>query len=107
MIKKTSHRTKGGYRQLADFRKLMKHSNSIPSYRKSRLKKKCELNNLCFTCVEDDHNREIFLYDIVMKELKLMLKGESEFTYVVRSFKSIPIDDSLWIKESTLAYKNI
>ena len=81
VIKENSNRKNGKYPALEDLRKIMKSRKNLSPSKRKRLKDKCKNNGICFTWVEDVYDREIYLHDMVMEELKLVLEGRSEFSY--------------------------
>ena len=80
-IKSVSNRSKKKYTNVKNLINLIKGREDISSKEKSVLKSKCKKNDLCFTWVNNDYGKEIYLYDLVMNELKDVLNGTSEFSY--------------------------
>ena len=81
VIKENSNMKNGKYPALEDLRKIMINRRNLSPTKRKRLKDKCKNNGICFTWVEDVCDREIYLHDMVMEELKLVLEGRSECSY--------------------------
>ena len=81
IIKENSNRKNGKNPALEDLKKIVKSIKNLSPNRRIRLKVICKKNGICFTWVEDVYDREIYLHDMVMEEVKLVLEGRSEFSY--------------------------